>query len=766
MPHGHQVDLDMSMAKVKNWLALLVSLGFLPTDDADLRLKKVALTLVPLIIGPAAFIWGSIYFYLDRPWSGAIPMSYAVVSAISLFYFFKTKRIAFVEFSQLSLVLILPFLLMWSLGGFSAGSMVMLWAIFSPIAALMFLPRRVAFYWLGAYLFLVLLSVLIDHRVSESVPLLPELARNIFYLLNIASVSSGLYLLVSSSINEEKRARRADLRISATAFESREAMVVTDANGIILRVNQAFTLLTGFSPEEAVGKTPSINRSGHHTTAFYSSMWECVLQNGGWHGEILNRKKNGDIYPAWLTITAVNDEFNATTHYIGSFTDITERKQAEEEIKHLAFYDPLTGLPNRRLLLDRLKHTIATSARTARHGALLFIDLDNFKTLNDTRGHDIGDQLLQQVAQRLSACVREVDTVARLGGDEFVVMLEELGEKLTDAAAQAEAVGEKILAALNHPYELGPSSCHSTPSIGVTLFAKHQGTLEDLLKRADLAMYQAKAAGRNTLRFFDPKMQTVVTTRAALEADLREALLKNQLHLYYQVQVNRTGHRTGMEALLRWQHPNRGLVPPLDFIPLAEDTGLILPIGTWVLETACTQLAYWAAQPGLSHLTIAVNISARQLYHPEFVGTVLAIIEKTGANPRRLKLELTESLLIDDIENVIPKMTALKAQGVGFSLDDFGTGYSSLSYLKRLPLDQLKIDQSFVRDILDDPNDASIAKMITALGMSMGLTVIAEGVENEAQRAFLSHIGCDAYQGYLFGRPLPIQELEILFKTT
>jgi diguanylate cyclase (GGDEF)-like protein/PAS domain S-box-containing protein len=442
------------------------------------------------------------------------------------------------------------------------------------------------------------------------------------------------------------------------------------------------------------------------------------------------------------------------------FEDITQRLAAEAEIKNLAFYDPLTGLPNRRLLHDRLRQALASSTRSARYGALLFLDLDNFKTLNDTLGHDIGDLLLQQVAQRLSTCVREGDTVARLGGDEFVVMLEDLSENVLEAAAQTETVGEKILVTLNQIYQLGQYEHHSTPSIGVTLFADHQGSMDDLLKRADLAMYQAKAAGRNTLRFFDPEMQAVVTTRAALEADLREAVRKGQFVLYYQAQVDGMGRLTGVEVLLRWQHPLRGLVSPLEFIPLAEDTGLILPLGHWVLETACAQLTVWATRPEMAHLTIAVNVSARQFHHVDFVDQVLAVLDKTGANPKRLKLELTESLLVEDVEGIIIKMTALKARGVCFSLDDFGTGYSSLSYLKRLPLDQLKIDQSFVRDILIDTNDSAIAKMVVALAESMGLAVIAEGVETEAQKDFLARNGCLAYQGYLYSRPLPLGAFE------
>jgi diguanylate cyclase (GGDEF)-like protein/PAS domain S-box-containing protein len=445
---------------------------------------------------------------------------------------------------------------------------------------------------------------------------------------------------------------------------------------------------------------------------------------------------------------------------IGAIQDITERKTAADKIEQLAFFDLLTDLPNRRLLLDRLRQAMAASARSEKCGALLFIDLDNFKTLNDTLGHDIGDLLLQQVARRLVTCVREGDTVARLGGDEFVVMLEDLSGNLQEAATQTEIVGEKILAALNETYDLGNYKHHSTPSIGVTLFINHQETIDELLKRADLAMYQAKAAGRNTLRFFDPDMQASVAARAAMEVDLRKAIVEKQFLLHYQAQVNSSGRVIGAEALVRWQHPERGLVSPADFIPLAEECGLILPLGHWVLESACGQLAAWASKPELAHLTVAVNVSARQFSLPNFVEQVLAVVDYLGARPDRLKLELTESLLLENAEDIIAKMLALRARGVGFSMDDFGTGYSSLSYLKRLPLDQLKIDQSFVRDVLTDPNDAAIARTIVALGQNLGLAVIAEGVETEAQREFLEAHGCHAYQGYLFSRPLPVEGFE------
>ena len=446
---------------------------------------------------------------------------------------------------------------------------------------------------------------------------------------------------------------------------------------------------------------------------------------------------------------------------VGTIQDVTDRKQTESQIQALAFSDPLTGLSNRRLLMDRLEQALAAAARHGHQDALLFIDMDDFKTINDTLGHDRGDSLLKQIAQRLTSCVREGDTVARLGGDEFVVLLQDLSNEASEAVAQAQAVTAKILNALAQPYQLDDQGHHSSASIGVTLFGGVQReSVEEPLKRAELAMYQAKAAGRNSLRFFEPEMQTAVTTRATLEADLREAVNSGQFFLHYQPQGGEDARLSGVEALLRWQHPHRGVVSPLEFIPIAETSGLILPLGRWVLETACKQLATWATRPEMSHLTMAVNVSARQFMQAEFVEEVLTILHASGAKPECLKLELTESVLVDNVEEIIRKMNALKAKGVGFSLDDFGTGYSSLSYLKRLPLDQLKIDQSFVRDILTDPNDAAIAKMVVVLAESLGLSVIAEGVETEAQREFLAGMGCNNYQGYLFSRPLPIQEFE------
>jgi diguanylate cyclase (GGDEF)-like protein/PAS domain S-box-containing protein len=451
------------------------------------------------------------------------------------------------------------------------------------------------------------------------------------------------------------------------------------------------------------------------------------------------------------------------TRFIAMARDITDRRRAEAEIQSLAFYDPLTQLPNRRLLSDRLKHALAGSVRDRCVGALLFIDLDNFKKINDSHGHDQGDMLLQHAATRLQSCVRDVDTVARLGGDEFVVMLEDLSDNLLDAAARAELVGEKVLAVLREPYQLSSVSHHSSASVGVTLFDQASDSAEELLKRADLALYQAKAAGRNALRFYDPDMQAAVIYRAELEADLRRGLQESQFLLFYQPQVDEQGRLMGVESLVRWRHPLRGMVSPAQFIPLAEETGLIVPLGQWVMETACHQLTAWAAQAHTAHLTLAVNVSALEFHREHFVRDVMATLARTGAPASKLKLELTEGLLVSDMEDIVAKMQSLKMQGVGFSLDDFGTGYSSLSYLKRLPLDQLKIDQSFLYEALTNPKDAAIVRATVGLGKSLGLMVIAEGVETQAQRDFLEREGCLHYQGYYFGRPGPVEELARFF---
>ena len=574
-----------------------------------------------------------------------------------------------------------------------------------------------------------------------------------------AGVVSGI-ILISETITERKRANE-QLRIAAVAFQSRDSMMVTDARGTILQVNQAFTEMTGYGAAEAVGKTAALLRSGRQNAAFYRNLWEAVAREGHWEGEIWNRRKDGGVYPEWLSISGIRDTNDQLTHYLAIYSDISDPREAERKILKLAFYDPLTGLPNRRLLLDRLEQALVTSARGGQFGAVLLLDLDHFKTINDTRGHDVGDELLVEVGRRLRSTLRESDSAARLGGDEFVVLLEGLGEEQLAAATAVEAIAEKLRAAICTPVTLKGELRHITPSIGVTLFRSQREGVDVLLKQADIALYQAKDAGRNTSRFYNPAMQAAVDARAELEAGLRRALLEDEFMLYYQPQVNADGDLIGAEALLRWQPSGKSMVSPADFIPVAEDSGLILPIGSWVLETACHQLAAWARSPATRELLLAVNVSARQFRQPDFIEQVRTALQRNGAQPERLKLELTESLLLENVEQVISTMQTLKELGVGFSIDDFGTGYSSLAYLKRLPLDQIKIDQSFVRDIADDADDCVIVRAIISLAGNLGLHVIAEGVETAEQKYLLARNGCNAYQGYLFSRPLPIEEFAI-----
>lgn len=564
-------------------------------------------------------------------------------------------------------------------------------------------------------------------------------------------------------ISKRKRMEE-ELRIAATTFESQEAILITDQHANILRVNQAFQDMTGYNADELIGRNPRILKSGRHDATFYQAMWTELLNAGKWSGEIWDRRKNGDIYPTAATITAVYDDRRRVTNYVSVSRDITRIKQTEQEIHQLAFYDHLTQLPNRRLLLDRLQHTMAGSARHGWYAALIFLDLDHFKTINDTQGHIVGDRLLVEAARRIKTCVRESDSVARLGGDEFVVVLEELSGAANEAAAQTELIVEKIRDELSKPYALNNYDYLSTASIGINLFRGRREGVEDLLKHADIAMYQAKTAGRNAIRFYDPAMQIAIEARADLEDELRQALARQQFHLHYQIQVDNLRRPLGAEVLLRWEHPKRGLVSPAEFIVITEETGLIVPIGLWVLQTACAQLKAWQHDALTRDLMLAVNVSAKQFRQTDFVAQVKQILRESGARPSHLKLELTESTVLENVEDTITKMRELRLLGVSFSMDDFGTGYSSLQYLKRLPLDQIKIDQSFVRDITFDPNDAAIVQTIIAMTEALGLSVIAEGVETETQREFLDRHDCQAFQGYLFGEPLPIARFEELLR--
>ena len=557
----------------------------------------------------------------------------------------------------------------------------------------------------------------------------------------------------------ESRAAEAQLRIAATAFETHLGMLITDAEGTILRVNDTFSRITGYAESEVVGQHTRLLGSGLHDAAFYASLWARAARDGSWQGEVWSRRRSGEVYPEWLTISAVRDGAGTLTHYVITFSDLTERKAAEHEIHQLAFYDPLTGLPNRRLLMDRLDGALKESCRSGLFGALLFLDLDHFKRVNDSFGHHAGDQLLQRIAERFGDALRDTDTLARLGGDEFALLLLDLGQEAEDAAELAARVAKKLLAELESPVSLGDESLTVTASIGITLFHDQGFTLDEILQQADMALFQAKDAGRNTLSFFDTDLQVRAQARARLETDLRQALPNNELRLHYQPQVNERGDIVGAEALLRWQHPERGMVSPEQFIPLAEESRLIVSIGHWVLEAACRQLAAWAADPARAALSISVNVSPLQFREPDFVERLLAILETTGAPASHLKLELTESLLLEARDEARSRMLELRERGVCFALDDFGTGYSSLAYLKRLPLDQLKIDQSFVRDLLEDEASEAIVASTIALAQSLKLEVVAEGVESAEQRDWLLAHGCRVLQGYLFGWPVAVEAL-------
>ena len=560
------------------------------------------------------------------------------------------------------------------------------------------------------------------------------------------------------------------LLLQASIQRLNDIVIITDADYTdgkeprIVFVNDAFERQTGYLKEEVLGKTTRLLYGRQTQRSELLRIRKEVFAGKSVRSELIHYKKNGE--PFWLELEIVPVDYfdRGLTHWVSVARDITERKAAEDKIEHLAFFDALTQLPNRQLLMDRLKFALLQNESTADLGALMFIDLDHFKILNDTVGHSKGDLLLQQVAIRLSACVRLSDTVARLGGDEFVVMLENVGSDAEIAKARAVSIGEKILVALSEPFDLTGYQHHNTCSIGITFFSRQGEKIGDLLKQADLAMYQAKASGRNALCFFDPAMQVLATANAAVNSEVRQGLREQQFVLYYQPQVAGNGKMCGVEALLRWAHPQRGLVMPDQFISLAEESGLILQLGEWVLITACAQLAIWAKRPETAKLNIAVNVSVRQFGHPEFVDMVMRIINDSGISAHRLKLELTESLLVTGMEVTIAKMMLLKQAGVTLSIDDFGMGYSALSYLKHLPIDQLKIDRTFVKDILTDPNDAAIARTIIGLAHSLGLGVMAEGVETEAQRVQLAEFGCDCYQGYLFSSALPIDQLEIFIQ--
>lgn len=610
------------------------------------------------------------------------------------------------------------------------------------------------------------------HLVTES----QDRAERLQTQLNSLLLFFALFTLLSGGITavviirqlyikDDKLQKNNDnLRISATVFETDQGMMVTDDKLTVLRVNKAFTIITGYDPIDIIGSQPKILTSGQYPPSFFDKIWKELARSGRWDGEIWNKRKNGELYPLKLILTAVKNLDSEVTNYVGIINDITKSKEFEKKIKDLAYYDPLTHLPNRRLMVERIHHALATNYRNNDVGALLFLDIDHFKTLNDTMGHDMGDLLLTQVGERLTQCVRESDTVSRFGGDEFVVLLEGLNHDPLIAVSQTKEIAKKILSSINAIYKLNSVNYTITTSIGITLFRDAQKNVEILLKEADIALYQSKDDGRNTIRFFDPQMQLRISKHAKLEKELNRAILQKEFQLHYQIQMDSDSCPIGAEALIRWAHPERGLVFPLEFISLAEQNGSIIVIGKWILETACEQLKLWENNVLTSDLTLSINVSAKQFHQTDFIASIKSAVREYNIKPALLKLELTESILLNDIQSTITKMQVLAKIGIQFSLDDFGTGYSSLQYLKQLPLYQLKIDKSFIDELVSNKSDQAIVRTIIVLAHSLGLNVIAEGVETREQQQILLNEGCKHFQGYYFGKPVTATEYESSLK--
>ncbi|OAN52308.1 hypothetical protein A6A04_01030 [Paramagnetospirillum marisnigri] len=552
----------------------------------------------------------------------------------------------------------------------------------------------------------------------------------------------------------QRKLAEAEMQLAASVFHTtREGILITDAKGIILSVNPAFSDITGYSAEEAVGQTPRLLKSNHHGGAFYAEMWHQIVDTGGWQGEVWNRRKNGEAYLEWLTISAIPGPDGRPDRFVSVFTDVTELRRKDEQIRHQAYHDSLTGLPNRALLGDRLEHAIEVAQREDSQVAVLFLDLDHFKVVNDSLGHQEGDRLLQQTAQRILDSVRRSDTVGRLGGDEFIVILSGV-----DAGSEVALVAEKIIAAIAQPFDLAGRPVHAGTSIGIAVFPQDGGTAETLMKNADTAMYQAKGAGRSTFRFFDPSMNRRAVQRLEMEANLRAALDLGEFRLFYQPKIHvLTGRCCGAEALIRWQRADGALVSPADFIPVAEETGLIIPIGYWVIEETCRQNVAWRAS-GLAAVPVSVNLSLRQFHDHALVDRIAAILAAYGVEAEAIEVELTESAVMEEPDKAIVTLKRLRDLGLKVSVDDFGTGYSSLAYLKRFPISTIKIDRSFVTDLGTDPEDAAIAQTIIALARTLKLDVVAEGVETEGQLAILTEMGCEVVQGYIFGRPVPADD--------
>jgi len=559
---------------------------------------------------------------------------------------------------------------------------------------------------------------------------------------------------VYQDITERRQAREKE-RQAAKVFEStQEGIMITDLNGKILTVNPAFTEITGYAEADVVGKSPRILKSGRHEPAFYAAMWTSLESTGCWQGEVWNRRKSGDIYPEWLTVSSVTDDSGTVVNYVAVFSDISLLKVSQEQLERLAHHDPLTGLPNRLMFRDRLEHAMQRADRARTQLALLFLDLDRFKRVNDSLGHTVGDDLLRSVAERLSKVLRRDDTLARLGGDEFTVLIEGLSEG--DHAAH---IAEKLVDALIEPFLVQGHELVVGASIGISIYPRDARSTETLLRNADAAMYRAKDAGRNTFCFYSEEMTTTALERVLLEGQLRRAIEQGELLLHYQPQVDlSSGQVIGVEALVRWRHPEHGVLSPDRFIPIAEDSGLIVPLGDWVLRSACAQGKAWL-DSGIDFGRVCVNIAGLQLRRGRLRDSVQRILAETGLPPERLELEITESFIMGQPKQNVDLLISLREFGVALAIDDFGTGYSSLAHLKQIPIDKLKIDQSFIRDLPDDDNDSAIARAVIALGHSLQFKVIAEGVENTAQQEFLQSAGCDQAQGFLYRRPVPAEAL-------
>ncbi|MBO1520629.1 putative bifunctional diguanylate cyclase/phosphodiesterase [Oceanisphaera pacifica] len=570
-------------------------------------------------------------------------------------------------------------------------------------------------------------------------------------------------VILSRDISERIK-DETDLRIAAVAFESFQSLLVTDKNNRILRVNRAFTAITGYQQQDVLGKTPTIFSSGKHDKAFYREMWQDITSQGHWQGEIYDKRKSGQVYPQLLSISAVKDSQGEVSHYVAGMTDLSAQKEDAKKIHHLAFYDALTGLPNRRLLINRIKQIQRDSAKQKRLGAVIFIDLDHFKKINDLWGFSVGDKLLKHIADHLYRLLTEEDCLARLGSDQFVLVLEPQADNKAELVEYLTQYSQRLFTALEQPYHHAEQGLRSSACLGIAELAGSRHSAEELLHQAEMAMYAAKAVGKGEWRLFEPKMQDALSARLLLEEDIKRGLAAKEFCVFFQAQFNSDKKLVGAEALVRWHHPTRGLLAPGAFIEVAEASSIMSSIDQVVLLRACEQMARWADMPIFRDITVSVNISPAQLYQHHFVEDVLAVIEKTGADPQRLKLELTESMLVTDMSQAIERMRQFKQAGIRFAIDDFGTGYSSLQYLQQLPLDQLKIDQSFVRGLPEDSSSLAIIRAVMAMANSLGLEVIAEGVETEVQRDILFANHCYLYQGYLYAKPQAAEQLEAMMQ--